>query len=73
VWIQSKLTDRTVRNGERQILGEILQTGVDGEFLDYVSAGHAFMVVQMLAFELNDSALQAEIDALAKALDDDER
>ncbi len=31
------------------------------------------MAVQMLAFELDDAALQAEIDTLAEALDDDER
>ena len=29
--------------------------------------------MQMLAFELSDSALQAEIDSLAEALDNDER
>jgi hypothetical protein len=31
------------------------------------------MAVQMLAFELRGSELQAEIDALADSLDDDER
>ena len=30
------------------------------------------MAVQMRAFELNDSSLQAEIDTLAEALDNDE-
>jgi hypothetical protein len=71
--VQSKLSDRSIRSSERQILEQILQTGADGEFLDYVSAEQAFMAVQMLAFELNDSDLQAELDALAEVLDNDER
>ena len=73
VRIQSKLTDQTIRSSERQILEEILRTGSDGEFLDYVSAEQAFMAVQMLAYELQDSALQAELDSLAEALNNDER
>jgi hypothetical protein len=71
--VQSKLTDSSVQSRERQILAEILQSGADGEYIDYVSAEQAFMAVQMLAFELNDAALQDEIDTLADALDDDER
>jgi hypothetical protein len=71
--VQSKLSDRSIRSSERQILEQILQTGADGEFLDYVSAEQAFMAVQMLAFELNDAALQTELDALAEVLDNDER
>lgn len=71
--VQAKLTDSSVRKRERQILEEILKTGADGEYLDYVSAEQAFMAVQMLAFELKDTAMQAELDALAEALDDDER
>ena len=71
--VLSKLTGGTVRNAERQILEEVLRTGANGEFLDYVSAEQAFMAVQMLAFELNDTGLQAELDSLAEALDNDER
>ena len=71
--VQANLTERTVQSRERRILEEILRTGADGEFLDYVSAEQAFMAVQMLAFELNDSSLQAELDGLAEALDNDER
>jgi Cytochrome c554 and c-prime len=71
--VQSKLSDRSIRSSERQILEQILQTGADGEFLDYVSAEQAFMAVQMLAFGLNDSDLQTELDVLAEALDNDER
>jgi hypothetical protein len=71
--VQAKLTDSAVQSRERQILEEILQTGADGEYLDYVSAEQAFMAVQMLAFELKDAAIQAELDALAEVLDNDER
>ena len=62
-----------MQSRERQILEQILRTGADGEYLDYVSAEQAFMAVQMLAFELKDTALQAELDVLAEALDNDER
>ena len=71
--VQANLTDRTVQSRERQLLEEILAAGADGEFLDYVSAEQAFMAVQMLAFELKDTSLQADLDALAEALDNDER
>ncbi len=71
--VQAKLTDSAVQSRERQILEQILRTGADGEYLDYVSAEQAFMAVQMLAFELKDAALQAELDALAEVLDNDER
>ena len=65
--VQSKLSDSSIRSSERQILQQVLQTGADGEFLDYVSAEQAFMAVQMLAFELEDSALQTELDTVAIA------
>jgi hypothetical protein len=71
--VQAKLTDSSVQGRERQILEQILTTGADGEYLDYVSAEQAFMAVQMLAFELKDTSLQADLDALAEALDNDER
>ncbi len=71
--VQTKLTDSSVQSRERQILEEILRTGADGEYLDYVSAEQAFMAVQMLANELKDAAMQAELDALADLLDNDER
>ncbi len=71
--LQANLTDRTVQSRERQILEEILTAGANGEFLDYVGAEQAFMAVQMLAFELKDTSLQADLDALAEALDNDER
>jgi hypothetical protein len=71
--VQTKLTENGVHERQREILGEILRVGADGEFLDYVSAEQAFMAVQMLASELDDATLQAEIDTLAEALDDEER
>jgi len=71
--MQAKLTDQIVQSRERQILEEILRAGADSEFLDYVSAEQAFMAVQMLAFELKDTSLQADLDALADALENDER
>ena len=71
--MQAKLTDQIVQSRERQILEEILRAGADREFLDYVSAEQAFMAVQMLAFELKDTSLQADLDALADALENDER
>ncbi|MFQ6003917.1 MAG: multiheme c-type cytochrome [Woeseia sp.] len=70
--VQSTLTEDRVRNRGRLILAEILRTGANGEFLDYVSAEQAFMAVQMLAFELDDSPLQAKLDTLAEMLEDDE-
>ena len=71
--LQSKITAGSVRNRERTILEEILSFGAVGNFLDYVSAEQAFMAVQMLAFELGDSDLQAELDQLAQSLEDDEQ
>ena len=71
--LQSRLTGGSVRNRERAILEEILSFGAEGNFLDYVSAEQAFMAVQMLAFELGDADLEAELDQLADSLADDER
>jgi len=34
--VQAKLTDSSVQSRERQILEEILRTGADGEYLDYL-------------------------------------
>ncbi|MDH3267207.1 MAG: cytochrome c family protein, partial [Gammaproteobacteria bacterium] len=71
--MQSRLSGASLRNRERAILDEILSFGAEGNFLDYVSAEQAFMAVQMLAFELGDTDLQAELDQLADSLEDDER
>jgi hypothetical protein len=71
--IESKLTPEKLRNRESQILEEVLETGAEGNYLDYVSAEQAFMAVQMLVIELDDRELEAELDALANSLDNDER
>jgi hypothetical protein len=71
--MQSRLNESSFGNQERAILEEILRAGVAGNFLDYESAEQAFMAVQMLVFELHDDAMQAEVDALADILEDDER
>ncbi len=71
--IESKLTPAKLRNRELQILEEVLETGAEGNYLDYVSAEQAFMAVQMLVIELDDPELEAELDALANSLDNDER
>ena len=57
---------------EREILSELLATGAEGNYLDYVSAEQAFMAVQMLVIEIDDPAMEAELDTLADSLDDDE-
>ena len=71
--IESRLTPKKLRNRELQILEEVLETGAEGNYLDYVSAEQAFMAVQMLVIELDDPELEAELDALANSLDNDER
>ena len=71
--LQGTLTEDRFRNREQQILAAILDYGAAGNFLDYESAEQAFMAVQMLVFELRNDELQAEIDALADVLQDDER
>jgi len=71
--IESKLTPAKLRGRERQILEEILSTGAEGNYLDYVSAEQAFMAVQMLVIELDDPDLEAELDELANSLNNDER
>ena len=69
--VESRLAPAALR--EREILAELLATGAEGNYLDYVSAEQAFMAVQMLVIEIDDAALEAELDALANSLDDDER
>jgi len=71
--IQSQLSAKGLRHREQQLLGEILSLGAQGNFLDYVSAEQAFMAVQMLAIELDDAELEAQLDHLAKTLENDER
>ena len=69
--VESRLTPASMR--EREILSELLATGAEGNYLDYLSAEQAFMAVQMLVIEIDDPAMEAELDTLADSLDDDER
>ncbi|MEE8427296.1 MAG: multiheme c-type cytochrome [Woeseiaceae bacterium] len=71
--IESRLTPAKLRNRERQILEEILETGAEGNYLDYLSAEQAFMAVQMFVIELDDAELEVELDDLANTLNNDER
>jgi len=70
--IESRLTAAKLRNKERSILEAVLESGAEGNYLDYVSAEQAFMAVQMLVIELDDPGLEAELDELANSLNDDE-
>jgi len=71
--IESRLTPAKLRGRDREILEEVLSTGAEGNYLDYVSAEQAFMAVQMLVIELDDPELEAELDTLANSLNNDER
>jgi hypothetical protein len=71
--LQQSLSEQSLERSRDELLAELLRLGAAGEYLDYASAEQAFMAVQMLAFESNDIALQNELDALAKTLEDDER
>lgn len=71
--LQTKLTPAEMRDRELPILRELLATGAEGNYLDYISAEQAFMAVQMLVIELDNADLEARLDAIADTLDDDER
>jgi hypothetical protein len=71
--IESRLTPTRLRGQESSILEEVLATGAEGNYLDYVSAEQAFMAVQMLVIELDDPDLESELDKLADSLNNDER
>ena len=70
--LETRLTPTTLRNRERQVLRELLATGAEGNYLDYVSAEQAFMAVQMLVFEIGDTDLEAALGPLGDALQNDE-
>ena len=57
----------------KKLLRELLATGAEGNYIDYVSAEQAFMAVQMLVFEIGDASMKAQLDSLGDALTDDER
>lgn len=61
------------RAGELQLLREVLATGAEGNYIDYISAEQAFMAVQMLVIEINDPWLEDQLDRIADTLNNDER
>lgn len=71
--LRAAVTEDRINGLEAEILEAVLETGSEGNYLDYGSAEQAFMAVQMLVIELGDANLEAELDTLATALDDDER
>jgi hypothetical protein len=71
--LQSKLTPQNLRGREMQLLREILGTGADGNYIDYISAEQAFMAVQMLVIEIDDPWLEEQLDKIADTLNNDER
>ena len=71
--LQSRLTPQNLRGRELQLLREILGTGAEGNFIDYISAEQAFMAVQMLVIEIDDPWLEQQLDKIADTLDNDER
>ena len=71
--LDRQLGPTTLAQREPQLLRELLTTGAEGNYIDYVSAEQAFMAVQMLVFEIGDASLKARLDTLGDALSDDER
>jgi chorismate mutase len=71
--LQRKLSPALVRGREMQILREVLATGAEGNYLDYITAEQAFMAVQMLVIEIDDPYLEDKLDSIADTLSDDER
>lgn len=71
--IDTALTPAALRGREQQILEAVLETGAEGNYIDYVSAEQAFMAVQMLVLEIGDPEQEAQLDELANSLNDDER
>ncbi|MCJ7590416.1 MAG: cytochrome c family protein [Woeseiaceae bacterium] len=71
--LQGKVTPRSLRGHEMTVLREILGTGAEGNYIDYISAEQAFMAVQMLVIEIDDPWLEDQLDRIADTLNNDER
>ena len=71
--LQKRLSPERLQGRELQLLREILATGAEGNYLDYISAEQAFMAVQMLVIELDEPYLEQQLDQIADTLSDDER
>lgn len=73
VSLQRKISPASLRGREMQILREVLATGAEGNYLDYISAEQAFMAVQMLVIQIDDPYLEQKLDDIADTLSNDER
>ena len=71
--LQGQLSPRNLRGREMQLLREVLGTGAEGNYIDYISAEQAFMAVQMLVIEIDDPWLEDQLDRIADTLNNDER
>ena len=71
--LQKRLSPERMRGRELQLLREVLATGAEGNYLDYISAEQAFMAVQMLVIELDNPYLEDQLDRIADTLNNDER
>jgi hypothetical protein len=71
--LQSQISEQNLRGREMQILREVLGTGAEGNYIDYISAEQAFMAVQMLVIEIDDPWLESQLDQIADTLNNDER
>lgn len=71
--LQRQVANDRLRGRELPLLREILATGAEGDYLDYISAEQAFMAVQMLVIEIDDPYLEDQLDRIADTLNDDER
>ena len=69
--LQERLSPERLRGRVLQLLREVLATGADGNYLDYISAEQAFMAVQMLVIELDDPYLEDQLDRIADTLNND--
>jgi hypothetical protein len=71
--LQGQLPPRKLRGREMQLLREVLGTGAEGSYIDYISAEQAFMAVQMLVIEIDDPWLEDQLDRIVDMLNNDER
>jgi hypothetical protein len=71
--LQSRVSEQSLRGREMLLLSEILATGAEGNYIDYISAEQAFMAVQMLVIESDDPRLEEQLDQVADTLNNDER
>ncbi len=71
--LQGKISQQSLQGREMSVLREILGTGAEGNYIDYISAEQAFMAVQMLVIEIDDPWLEDQLNTIAETLSNDER